>query len=323
MRQIRILLLATASALAACGGGGNDTSGPPTIATPAPSPTPTPTPGATPTNSDANVLPLALTPRERYETLCDAQVGTDAARLLPYGSGIDLSLDLTGDAPGFLQSFATPHPTYSVQMRERDRSVALPDLAYTARYDNSTYRLELRSPASGARTYLATARLTQTATGSPPFRYDCLYGNITPPPIWPNTGTVRYDAAIVGTLTATQGTSAQPYQLGDSTAGIVVNQASGDVRIDLTLTGRVAGTTIPLAALGRYGGTLRRQADALYVGGYRGTLAASDGVTGSAEIVGTFYGPAAEETGLVFRISATDPVSGRRIEGAGYATTRR
>lgn len=319
------MLLATAGTLAACGGGGNSSSAPSVIAAPAPAPTqtPTPTPTATSTNPDANVPPLAQTPREKYETLCDAQVGTDAPRLLAYGTGIDLGLDLTGDAPGYLQSVAPPHVRYGIQLGERDRAMALPDLAFTARYDTGSYRLELRPPASGARTYLATARLTQTAITSPPFRYDCLYGNITPPPIWPNSGTVRYDAAIVGTLTAGQGATAQPYQLGDSTGSIVVDQASGDVRVDLTLTGRVAGTTLPPAALGRYSGTLRRRADALYVGGFRGTLSAGDGITGSAEVVGTFYGPAAEETGLIFRVDVTDPASGRRIEGSGYATARR
>lgn len=325
MRQIRILPLVGIATLAACGGGGGGTSAPPVIATPAPTPTqtPTPTPTATSTHPDANVLPLAQTPRGKYETLCDAQVGTEAPQLVRYGRGIDLGLDLTGDAPGYAQSAAAPHENFGIQFNERDNSVALPDRVFTVRNDRGTYRLDLRPPAGGARTYLATARFTQSGTITPQFRYDCLYGNVTPPPIWPTTGTVRYDVAIVGTLTTGEGPTAQPYQLSDSVGSVVVDQASGDVRIDLTLTGRVAGTTIPLAALGRYGGTLRRQTDTSYLGGYRGTLSATDGVTGSAEIVGTFYGPAAEETGLIFRVSATDPSSGRRIEGAGYATARR
>lgn len=318
----RICLATLPLLLASCGGDDDSATGegssPPTAA-PAPSPTPSPTPAPSPTPSPTP-SPSSYPTYDQQTgsvTLLTAQAGYSVAATPP------TPLAFRGFASGATIQYDATAKSYALSVNGSNDSFVSSELAAgspagTQRYVKANGRtFTVTQPMAAGRgfDYLRFARLTTTQSDGTPITASFVTGVVTRGTDVPSTGSVTLSRTVVaGEAYVTANGATTAYSLGRSTLTISVDFAAGRVTGRLVLIGTPVngGADVTLSTI---------DANVDFTG--PGTVTPVSGEftpNANSLLAGAFFGPRANETGLLLSLQGTS-ASGARLtliaSGAG------
>lgn len=313
----RLCLLTLPLLLASCDDDNTGETNSPPTATPAPSPTPSPTPAPSPTPTPSSYP--TYDQQTGNVSLLTAQAGyaTNASPPTPltffgFGSGTTIQYDASAKSYSLAVGGSAGADTFVSS--ERDSSAP----SGTQRYiksDGRTFTVTQPIVAGRGFDYLRFARLTTKQSDGTPIAVSFVTGVVTRGVDVPSSGSVTLSrTAVTGEAYVTANGTTTAYSLGRSTLTISIDFAAGRVTGRMVLIGTPinGGADVTLSTI---------DANVDFSGAGTVTPVSGDFTpNANSYLAGAFFGPRANETGLLLSLQGSS-ASGARLtliaSGAG------